>query len=466
MSSLFHQEIRGSMTRFDPVTPKQVEGCSEGDLTYEQLSIILEKYDLSIEYVLHDSSRKFQNTFYADYDNALYHGIYLKRDYFESGGLIALEQFSQAVKKGNSFLREKEWESFYLITVPLPMAIYDFQKRMHDIEPEKVFEVWYGIHKRIDYANGMWTAETLDYIFAHAPESKKPPVGENSLVTIYRGMGKLSQPPETAISWTTHPGNALWFANRSSRGTHLVIADIDPKDIVQYSPGFQYENEILVRPGTVQNIRYEDMFPADEETFVKLTVRSLLEYQFFGRQVQKFGYQMETSPFAVHGIKHILRVLLLSLIYAYNSGEPITSADRDILVYFALLHDVGRTNEDKDDEHGQASVDLIHSKNLRVRGIDLSAKEYRIAHLIIKYHSREDDEGLAAIQSQPGFIKKDKTRAEWLYRICKDMDGLDRVRFNGLDYRMLRTKFARKLPLIAGCLLNEDMFGALGLEKF
>ena len=37
------------------------------------------------------------------------------------------------------------------------------------------------------------------------------------------------------------------------------------------------------------------------------------------------------------------------------------------------------------------------------------------------------------------------------------MDGLDRVRFNGLDYRMLRTPYGRRLPLVAGGLLQEKL---------
>ena len=37
------------------------------------------------------------------------------------------------------------------------------------------------------------------------------------------------------------------------------------------------------------------------------------------------------------------------------------------------------------------------------------------------------------------------------------MDGLDRVRFHGLDFAMLRTDYAKKLPLIAGALLEENI---------
>ncbi len=39
-----------------------------------------------------------------------------------------------------------------------------------------------------------------------------------------------------------------------------------------------------------------------------------------------------------------------------------------------------------------------------------------------------------------------------LYAICKDMDGLDRVRFNGLDIFMLRTPYAKKAS--ADCRLS------------
>jgi hypothetical protein len=460
MDPLIFWEIRGSMTRFHSITPEWVLKCSNGSLTYSELADILSGYGLSVDYVVHDPERQFQSTYYADYENALYRSLFLTRDYLEGSGAWDLNEFSKIVKTGNPFLMKREWESLYTISIPMPMLIYDFQKRMRDIEPENVFKVWYGIYKRIDYANGMWTSEILEYVFSHAPETSKPDVGENGLVTIYRGMGAWSQTADTAISWSTHPGNAIWFANRFGRGTHLAIADVALDDIVAYYPSYYNENEVLVRPNTIRNIRFADMFPVEEETFVKLAVPALTEFQFFGQQTWKFGYK-EESVFGFHGIKHVLRVLLLSLIYFYGSDTKLTDSDKGILIFFSLLHDVGRTHEDVDDEHGAASAEMIRKKNLRVKGLNLTAKEYRIADLIIRYHSRDDKEGLAAIQAQPGFSRKDKERAKQLYLVCKDMDGLDRVRFNGLDYRMLRTQFALRLPLIPGCLLEENILTAL-----
>jgi len=463
MDPNIYREIRGSMSRFDPITHEWVEKCSGGSLTYAELKDILSGYGLSIENVVHDPDRQLQHTYYADYEKAFYCFLHITRDYLESIGGNILADFSRS-KTGNPYLKDKQWDALYTMSIPMPMLIYDFQRRMRDIEPDKVFMVWYGIYKRIDYSNGMWTPEILDYVFTHAPEMLKPKVDENGLVTLYRGMGKWSQPADKAISWSTHPGNALWFANRFGRGTHLAIADVAPKDIVAYFPEFVNENEVLVRPNTVHNIRFADMLPAVEETFVKLTMPALLEFQYFGRQAKKFGYKKE-SVLQYHGITHILRVLLLSLIYYYNSGNMLTRDDKAILIYFSLLHDVGRANEEKDDEHGSDSVDLIRTKHLRIKDLPLTKKEYRIAELIIRYHSQDDSEGITVIRSQSGFTQKDKERAEHLYRICKDMDGLDRVRFNGLDYRMLRTDFAKKLPLIAGCLVEEDVLTALNMPE-
>ena len=52
-------------------------------------------------------------------------------------------------------LVDQEWERFYMRRVPIPMAIYDFQRRYMDLPSEQVFSIWYSIHKRIDYSNDM-----------------------------------------------------------------------------------------------------------------------------------------------------------------------------------------------------------------------------------------------------------------------------------------------------------------------
>lgn len=458
------QEVRGVMTRFGPLTAEALNAATSGEVTLPEVEAALEPLGLDLEHVVHDPTRHNLSTFYADYQRGLYLELYLTSEYLQSISQVLtriLPKAGEAVQE----LIDQEWERFYMRRVPIPMAIYDFQRRYMDLPAEQIFSIWYSIHKRIDYSNGMWRPEVINYVFSQAPAPELPAVDEDGLITLYRGMGSLSQTPEQALSWSSHPTSALWFAVHFARGTHIAVARVRPDQIVHYNPGYFNENEVLVRPGAVKEFRYEDMIPAAEDTVPELLIPVVPEFLAYGRTAQKLGYKPERTPFHVHGLMHILRVLLLSLIYFHNSGDTLSEADKHILVYFSLLHDLGRTSEDCDDGHGDASVALIHAKGIRVKGIRLSAKEYRIAELIIRLHCRDDQTGFDTIQAAPGLSKEDKERACHLYRICKDMDGLDRVRFNGLDYRMLRTEYGRRLPLVAGCLLQESLLEALQYDQ-
>lgn len=459
----FYREVRGVMTRFDPLTELIVAEHTEDGLTYSELAGILAQYGLDIRYVVHDPNRKVFSSCYADYERGLYFDLLLNRQFFEQAGKSAIRALRTNEQGMCRDLAAKDWTAYYLKCVPLSMQIYDFQRRYRDIPEDVVFSVWYAIHKRIDFSNNMWMKEVLEYVFDRAPAPVLPEPDHNGLITIYRGMGALSQTPEQAVSWSTHPGNALWFAIHSGRGTHIAVAQIHPEQVVAYFPTFHDENEVIVRPGTVRDYRYEDMIPALQETVPPLLAPALPEFLQYGKLAQKLGYAQE-QLFQVHGLLHILRVLLLSLIYCHNAGEALTVEDRQILISFSLLHDIGRTSDDRDDTHGEKSVACVREKGIRLRGIKLTKKGHRIVELLIIHHCHDDDVGTAAIMAEPGLSRREKEHIIHLYHICKDMDGLDRVRFNGLDYRMLRTEYGRKLPLIAGCLLEEDLLQALDMQ--
>ncbi len=461
-NSLIVRELRGVMTKFEPLTPEMLENAQK-EMTYSEFKTLLDGYGFSMKFVVHDPDRHYHSTFYADYQHGRYLELYLSRQYLQSSIPVQLMRFP---KEGDTVpeLAAQDWNGYYLKRVPLPMLIYDFQRRYGKIPVGQVFSVWYAIYKRIDYSNGMWRPDVLDYVFSHAPATRLPAADADGLITLYRGMGTLSLPPERAISWSSHPTSALWFAIHFARGTHIAVTRVKPDQIVFYTPSYYNENEVIVRPGSITNYHYEDMIPVLEETVTKLLLPTIPEFLRYGRLAQSLGYQQERTPFQIHGLQHILRVLLLSLVYYYGSGEELTEADKQILIYFSLLHDLGRTSEDRDDNHGDTSVKAIRSRGIRLKGIRLSQKDYRIAELLICFHCRDDQDGLNAIQTIPNLSRKDKERAAHLYMICKDMDGLDRVRFNGLDYRLLRTEYGRGLPLVAGCLLEEKLLDVLQLD--
>ena len=62
------KDVRGCMTRFDPLTPEIVADQTEDGLTYDELKEALEQCGMDIEKVVFDGSRAFQNAFYADFE--------------------------------------------------------------------------------------------------------------------------------------------------------------------------------------------------------------------------------------------------------------------------------------------------------------------------------------------------------------------------------------------------------------
>lgn len=62
------KDVRGCMTRFDPLTPEIVADQTEDGLTYDELKEVLEQCGMDIHKVVFDGSRAFQNAFYADFE--------------------------------------------------------------------------------------------------------------------------------------------------------------------------------------------------------------------------------------------------------------------------------------------------------------------------------------------------------------------------------------------------------------
>lgn len=66
------KDVRGCMTRFDPLTPEIVANQSEDGLTYNELKAVMTDLGLDIEKVVFDGSRTFQNAFFADFEAGHY----------------------------------------------------------------------------------------------------------------------------------------------------------------------------------------------------------------------------------------------------------------------------------------------------------------------------------------------------------------------------------------------------------
>ena len=141
-----------------------------------------------------------------------------------------------------------------------------------------------------------------------------------------------------------------------------------------------------------------------------------------------------------HGAPHTKRVLYLAMTIAQD--YDLTETECEILALACCYHDIGRVNNDTDDNHGKLSARKVVRLDL-LEGYDLTEKEKDSVLMLIEMHCLDD------------FLFNGDNRELLLYQILKDADGLDRVRYFDLDTRYLRLETSKMLVKTAGHLLFE-----------
>ena len=166
--------------------------------------------------------------------------------------------------------------------------------------------------------------------------------------------------------------------------------------------------------------------------------------------------QLYNSP--IHGLYHSEKVLLFSYLIGkyYNFNEQ----DMRIICDAAKYHDIGRVGDDENKFHGNNSSEKI---DLVIKYGD----EYEQALLkaIMNEHSIPDNEADRSFDDyfwnfkyeDPNYseekIREYKKRYDYLYKVLKDADALDRFRLIGtcaaLDEDYLRLDYSKELISMA-----------------
>jgi len=155
-------------------------------------------------------------------------------------------------------------------------------------------------------------------------------------------------------------------------------------------------------------------------------------------------------PSGIHGISHTRRVLIHA--HAIATARDVDPDWFESLVLAAAWHDIGRTHDGREPEHGPNSVEKVHRL-----GLDAGVSPAILAQALfaIEWHSVPDYLALDhAGGLDPGHRPEPGTllRVLWL---LKDADGLDRVRISDLDPGQLRYEESLRLVDRAGRLLHE-----------
>lgn len=318
-----------------------------------------------------------------------------------------------------------------------------------NIDKKILYSVFSHFYLNTNYGFKSLSKDTITYVYNNLTESDKLEVEQriNSLpeeVIIYRGEGDSSTPYTNAFSWTTDIKIATRFAFAYSKESAKVFVGkisrdkikdylidkfkVDEKEVIAFS------NDISI----VDTIKLPSLNDISQDS-----INCALSYM--GKYKDTFNFFYSTLESNAHDEKHSLRVAFLTMLLGqkYSLNEEQLS----FLALAAMMHDIGRTNDFEDSIHGSISYKRLQ----QTTGI----KDEKL-NLILEYHCKDDDGFYEAISN---YSIVDKEELSLIYKILKDCDALDRVRFgpNDLDVNYLRLDESIQYALIAKQLLHTNI---------
>lgn len=154
---------------------------------------------------------------------------------------------------------------------------------------------------------------------------------------------------------------------------------------------------------------------------------------------------------AVHGSGHINRALIFAGYIAFREGLQEEMLRQ--YLWSVCYHDIGRTFDGLDLEHGQKSANKI--PNL----IPIDGVLLRQVQAAVTAHSQPDYKMNEIIMS---YQVEDIDKTTKLAMLLKDADNLDRVRLGDFNPEFLRTESAKELSEFSHRLFAMDQ----NLKKF
>ncbi|QST02292.1 HD domain-containing protein (plasmid) [Pontibacillus sp. ALD_SL1] len=355
------------------------------------------------------------------------------------------ERIHQALRAANESVLEGDYKRLFMhadnrIRIHLYNCLFD------QIPADQRYDLFLEVYQSGEYGFGHFRPDILEHVWDDQTERYKEQIKEKldalssgNEITVYRGHTSRSTSPEKAYSWTTSLHTALFFSNRFEEEGDVLKGVVKKQHVLDYVKDEGGEEEVLVHPDSVCNRMTMPLLKASEE-IPHLEEMGLVDvYHDYGSELEEEWFK---DPYGTHGVLHTKRVLLhvLSLSEALQLSED----DQSILCEAALYHDIGRTHDGVDSEHGRKSVEKMKELGI-TPGLPIESEQI-MAH-IITYHAYSDEETDQLIQNEVEEEWQDKTKE--LLHIFKDADGLDRVRLGDLDVAQLRTKEAVERPSFA-----------------
>ena len=284
-------------------------------------------------------------------------------------------------------------------------------------------------------------------------------------IIVYRGEGSQSTSYEKAFSWTTNKQVAYFFATRhGAEQARLITGKIKKDDILELILD-RNENEIIIKSEYVKITDVHNFVTLDNflkclqkeiSNYMTCCDMSLLRINVLIQKAKDLYKNHKKSENDDHTMNHTIRVMMYSnylfrkvILPKYEKTNKQKKIQ--IMSYFfdlmdaAIYHDIGRTNDFIDENHGIESYKIYRKEK----------KENSIIKFLIEQHCIDDEASLEILKKD---FYEEQDMIELLYKILKDADALDRARFgrceDGLNINYLRLDESRDIVPVAYAILE------------
>lgn len=337
-------------------------------------------------------------------------------------------------------LQKGDYTSFFYL-VDSRIALEAYLKLFPRIPDKDKYQLFWYTFSRCNLKLEDFQPQFIHIIQSYRPGELILPHDERDYVEIYRGQ-VLDSPVSQVSAWTLDINTAICFSRQHQAKGRIYQGKIH-QDRVVANVKYRNYKEIICFPGDVEEVE-EMKFLSLADLMPDLERQGILQqYRGYCRLIKKEYFHKSGG---IHGIFHTRRVLFLTLILSWMEG--LTETDRGLLCQAAIYHDIGRTNDNFDPEHGRES----YKKILQHKLIKTKDQEQEILRFIIENHCISDRQARQVLKD---YQVTDPEHLFKLYLVFKDADGLDRIRINDLDVKQLRTPSAHKLLLVARELLED-----------
>lgn len=402
-----------------PYTTKEFE-------TYEDFCIYVSERGMKIDKFFFNTAM-YNNAWYID-DVLFLELSHLVKFRLETINEKFLNNFRAQMQ---GYKKDNEWVSFYFSMGQAFQVDYfvNHYKEMPKKYQREVLEWLYISH---DYALNTLDTDVVKEVLPKGTASKKllKYADSEGYLTVYRGTTPKSTPIERAISYTLDLNVAIKFATKFyEQSPRVYKAKVHVNDVRLYTDD-RSEQEVIVMYEDVKQLEDIKLFGYKDLKKVEDTFLNSTKYLFAINDRE-----------GIHGVMHSKRMLMYLSLIAKHFKPKLTDAEFKMLELACIVHDLGREDDEEDEEHGLYSVEEIDEALIDI--FKLSEIQGEIVKLIVHYHCMDDEHGEQAIQNHT-LIKSPK-RAIELFRLFKDIDALDRVRLGDLDANRLRYEVSRRV---------------------